>query len=101
MAANRAVVSFTDGSTQEVTLRPKATIAAERKYGKEAHGDRQIEASFYMVWYTLGMPGGSDGFMAWLDSVEDLDPVEEASEAGSADDPTDPPPLVSSATSPS
>lgn len=77
MAQNRALLTFVDGSTQEIKLTPKATIAAERKFGATL-GDHGAEATYYMGWFVLGMPGGTNGFDSWLDTVEGVEPLEEA-----------------------
>lgn len=77
MAQNRALLTYVDGSTAEIRLTPKATIAAERKFGATL-ADHGAEASYYMAWFVLGMPGGANGFDAWLDGVDGIDGIEEA-----------------------
>lgn len=95
--ANKARIVYVDDRPDDVVaMRPKHTIAAERKYGAKAQTDNAVEASLYMAWYALGMPGGSDGFVAWLDNVDEMAAYEEPAGAD-ASDPLEP---ASSDTSP-
>lgn len=74
-----------DGRTAEVAVTPKVTVMAERKYGtkglEETHG---VEAGFYMAWCGLGMPGGASGFDPWLESVADMEGIEDPTKADSS-----------------
>jgi hypothetical protein len=83
--ANRIRVEYVDEAVAaaEVAISPKASIAAERKFGKEMEA-HQVEAGYYMAWFALGMPGGADGFDGWLDTVAGIEPVEHPPTAGSS-----------------
>lgn len=78
-ANNRAVIRYQDGTTSDVRLTAKATIAAERKWGTKGIEDHGAEASYYMAWFCLGMPGGD--FDQWLDTVEAIEEPEDPSSA--------------------
>lgn len=84
MAATKIRVTYEDGETIEIAQKPKAAIAAERKFGGNAFEDHPVEAGFYTAWFTLGMPGGPDGFDKWLDTVDAIERVEDPTEAASS-----------------
>lgn len=59
------IVTYDDGGTESITIRPAATVAAERKY-KDKLAD--IEGTYYAAWVTKGQPGNFDD---WLGSLTD------------------------------
>lgn len=78
--ANAAVLNLiVAGEPTQVRLGMFGTVAAERRWGKQAFDEHPIEAGAYAAWVTLGKPGGDDGFDAWLATVEmdlpDADPT--------------------------
>lgn len=71
--ATRLAVVYTDGTTEEIPLRPIGFVAAERQYGgKPGH---LFEVTLYAGWFVKGKPGPS--FDEWVATLED---VEEKSE---------------------
>lgn len=61
-------VTYDDGTTEDIRIRPAGIIAAERRY---QGGLERMEATIYSAWFTKGMPGGPDGFDGWLNSLAD------------------------------
>lgn len=74
MPASKIRLSFFDGQQHDITVTPRALVAAERRWGDEL-GRHQIESGFYMAWVSSGMPGGPDGFESWLETIESAEEV--------------------------
>lgn len=79
------VVTFEDGTVEEVRLNPKVMVLAERHFGGRVP---PIEGTLWTAWQRLGRPGGK--FDDWLDTVEDVNerdvevrPTKAAAGAGS------------------
>lgn len=62
------VITFEDGSVEEVRLNPKVMVLAERHFQGKLP---PIEGTLWSAWQRLGRPGGS--FDDWLDTVEGVD----------------------------
>lgn len=73
--ANRLEVVYTDGTTEDIPLRPIGLVAAERQFG--GLSGHTVEATIYAAWFVKGRPGGS--FDAWVQTLEDV--TERADEA--------------------
>lgn len=84
MAQQKIRVTFDDGTTEEVAGTPKGAIAAERRWGGKAFEEHPIEAGCFVAWFTLGMPGGPDGFDKWLDTVVGVEQVEDPTTAATS-----------------
>lgn len=65
--ATSVKITYDDGSTDHVRLKPKDMIMAERHF---KHGLPQVEGSLYAAWHKLGRPGQFD---AWLDRVDEIE----------------------------
>jgi hypothetical protein len=72
--ATVAKVTYEDGTSDEVRLKPKDMIAAERHFKGTVP---PMEGTFYAVWNKLGRPGSFD---SWLDKVDEIDQVDEGSD---------------------
>jgi hypothetical protein len=74
-------VTYIDGASEVVPIRPLGLIAAERRWGGEMP---QIEGSMYAAWFTLkvGRPdiGEFDDWLATLESIAET-PAEDPTEA--------------------
>lgn len=82
----RVTVTYVDGTSEVVPIRPVGLIAAERRWGGEMP---QIEGSMYAAWYTLKAQrpeiGDFDDWLATLDSIAETapeDPTEAAQTPG-------------------
>lgn len=62
------VITFEDGSVEEVRLNPKVMVLAERHFAGKLP---PIEGTLWTAWVRLGRPGGK--FDDWLDTVESVD----------------------------
>ncbi len=61
-------VTYEDGSTEDIRIKPVGIVAAERKFG----GDLPpIEGACYAAWVTKGRPGDFDEWLATLDEASD------------------------------
>lgn len=66
-------VTYDDGSTEAIVIRPAGIMAAERKFG----GDMpEVEGTMYAAWFLKGMPGGD--FDAWVGGLADATTKNEA-----------------------
>lgn len=65
MAAPVVHLTFSDGSTENVTLNTRVLVEVERKFGTIP----PIEGTLYGAWLRLGRPGTFDD---WLDTIEDM-----------------------------
>jgi hypothetical protein len=94
MAKNSAILNLIiNGEPKAVRMGMAGTVAAERRWGKTAFDEHPVEAGAYAAWFTLGMPGGADGFDAWLQTVEmDLPDDEETADPTPAAAPSEPSP---------
>lgn len=70
--ATRIVVTFEDGSSEEVRLTPRAFIEAERKFKGELPA---VEGVLYAAWFKLGKPRGH--FDTWVDTVDEMSHIED------------------------
>ena len=66
-------VTYEDGNSEDIRIKPAGIVAAERHYGGDMPG---IEGTIYAAWFTKGMPGDFD---AWLGSLEDASDHKETS----------------------
>lgn len=77
----RVTVTYVDGESEVVPIRPVGLIAAERRWGGEMP---QIEGSMYAAWFTLKAQrpdiGDFDDWLATLDSISET-PSENPPEA--------------------
>lgn len=69
-------VTYEDGNSEDIRIKPAGIVAAERHYGGDMPG---IEGTIYAAWFTKGMPGGDDGFEAWLNGLADASDHKETS----------------------
>lgn len=58
-------VTYDDGKSEDIRIKPAGIVAAERKYGADMPG---IEGTIYAAWFTKGKPGD---FEAWLESLDE------------------------------
>ena len=58
-------VTYEDGSTEDIRIKPVVIVAAERKWGGTFP---DIEGTCYAAWVTKGKQGDFD---EWLASLED------------------------------
>lgn len=67
-------VTYEDGNTEDIPIKPVGLVAAERKYGGTLPA---IEGTIYAAWVVKGMPGDFDGWLGSLVSASDrmADPV--------------------------
>lgn len=79
----RLKVTFLDGTEKVATIIPGDTVRFERQYNVSADtadADQRVEHVLFLAFVSLKRVGdsGTDDFDAFLDLVEDVDPVEEA-----------------------
>lgn len=67
-------VTYEDGTTESIRIKPVGIVAAERKFGGTLPA---IEGTCYAAWVTKGKPGGD--FDAWLSSLDDVTDRQEQS----------------------
>lgn len=70
MRQTKVVLTYADGRTEEIDMRPSIVIAAERHFGAVIP---PREGTLWMSWHALGRPQGS--FETWLDTVDSADEV--------------------------
>lgn len=79
MAAPKFTIEYTDGSTGEVKLLPKAQLAYESETGKSLRDEvSSLTEMYQLAWFAAGKPEGS--LEAWIEKVEALLPVEDEEE---------------------
>lgn len=80
MAAKKVKVTYADESREPVVVKitPKAQVATERHIGGD-WGGMALLSVYYMAWVALvnETPTEIPGFDAWLDSVDDVEEVQE------------------------
>ena len=71
-----------DGAVHEVSVRPSDLVSFERTYNldwNEARQSPKMEYTFFLAWHAAKREALTDlDFEAFLDAIDDLDPVEEA-----------------------
>lgn len=86
MAAPKFTLTYLDGTSEEVVLRPRAQIAYEEDTGEGlASLDEDIRVSklYRLAWYAAGRPSDFD---EWIDSLESVDlPAGDMNDDGEAD----------------
>jgi hypothetical protein len=71
MATTKFTVVFEDGTSEIFKVRPKDILRIERESGGLS---ASVESSYKLAWMASGT---KDGFEEWLDTVEDIEPVDE------------------------
>ena len=74
MAKTSVTLTYEDGRTETIVLRPVGLVAAERHFkGDTSHA---IEMTFWAAWYLKGMPSTFDEWLATLEDIsEKSEPV--------------------------
>lgn len=62
--ATVARITFDDGSTEDVKIKPGDMVRAERHFKGALP---QVEGTLYAAWHRLGRPGQFD---SWLDTID-------------------------------
>jgi hypothetical protein len=65
-------VTKSDGSAEEVTVRPVTQVALEREYKIPITEANAAEHMYWMAWHSCGSPGK---YMEWLAKIDDVTPV--------------------------
>ncbi len=67
-------VTYEDGTTEDIPLKPVGLVAAERRYGGTLPA---IEGTIYAAWVVKGKPGDFDDWLGSLVHASDqaVDPV--------------------------
>ena len=69
--ATKFNVAFEDGRVEEYTVKPKHILRVEREAGGL---EASIESSYKLAWLSSG---AKESFEKWLDTVDDIAPVED------------------------
>ena len=67
---------LTDGTKQELDLRPIDFVAVERKFGTRPAAELQnlaFEELMYLCWHASKRLGTTDSFDKWLEGVAKID----------------------------
>lgn len=89
--ATKLKVTYSDGREVVVIASPKAQVMTERNLAGITDANN-LQASYYLAWASLFYGGKeSADFESWLDSISDIERVEEE-----RPDPTRPAPLPTS-----
>ena len=76
----RVRIYYTDGREVEVKVKPRAMVATERHIGGEWQ-NMAILSVFYMAWAAVRLEDKeTPDFEAWLDSIDDVEQIEEKKE---------------------
>lgn len=70
--ADQLTITFDDGHAENVAVKVRAVIAAERHLGNDPPA---IEASLFAAWWTLHPGADPAGFEPWLDTIDKIDRV--------------------------
>lgn len=91
MAAKKVKVTYADETRDAVTVKitPRAQVATERHIGGDWTGMALLSV-YYMAWVALSKEdGNTPPFETWLDTVEDVEEVEEQKPDPTLSDPSD------------
>jgi hypothetical protein len=92
MPTPRFTVTYEDGSTEELRMRPRAQMAYESDTNQPLFQDTdeiRMTTIYTMAWYAAGKPDTLDGWIANIDDVE-MQPLRTPKtdeESGDADHP--------------
>jgi hypothetical protein len=87
MPAPKFTIEYTDGTTEDIKLLPKAQLAYEAETGRSLREDiESITQMYELAWYAAGRPEG--GIEKWIENVEAI--VPEDDEEDGAERPTSP-----------
>lgn len=90
MSVERYKLTFSDGTTREVERRPIHYIRAEGLVGGNAGTMTYVYATLWAA--DTGGRGDRKAFEAWMNEVDDFDPVEVTAPKGADAGPPDPSP---------
>ncbi|HEX3640574.1 MAG TPA: hypothetical protein VHV10_04735 [Ktedonobacteraceae bacterium] len=95
MARQEVKITYLDGKEANIKVSPRAEVATERKYGigvGQMLKEERAEHIYHLTWASLkfGASKISHDFEEWLDSVEDVEFLDDDKDENEPDDTEDP-----------